>query len=233
MLRWRGLFLFFLLTIREIFRPILYWYIFHIFARDLKKPLPEPFAKEKVDVTVYCGENNSEKARAEVLGMGDLPAAEIEKRLGRGDAVAIAYDESKAVGYMWLTFTSGMELAFDTRWMVRSDEGVKYDSFVPRKLRGRGIHSVVSTALDRYARERGLAMLFSSISVLNAQSMSLAKRLKVAKTMTVILVRVRGVKWTWRKATGAPLESRFSVGLVGHEAAASGGKGRAASVSGE
>jgi hypothetical protein len=97
---------------------------------------------------------------------------------------------------------------------------VKYDSFVPRKLRGGGIHSVVNVALNRYARQRGLAKLFSSISILNAQSMSLAKRLRQAKRMMVILVRVRGVKWTWRKAIGAPLESRFSVGLAGHETAA-------------
>jgi GNAT superfamily N-acetyltransferase len=212
LLRWRGLFIFFLLVIREIFRPFLYWYTWHIFQTDLNGPLKAPYAKEQLDVNVYCGKDAVEKAKAAILSMDVLEAAEIERRLGRGDAVAIAYEGDKPAGCMWLTFTSGLPLAFDTTWVVREGEGVKYESFVPKEWRGRGVHSCVTAALNRYARERGLARVFSSISALNTQSLSLARRLRLEKCMTVILVRVRGLKWTWRKAYGAALESRFSVG---------------------
>lgn len=212
MLRWRGLFVFILLVMREIFRPFLYWYASHIFQTDLSGPLKGPYAKEKLDVHVYCGKDVVERAKAAILAMNVLEASEIEWRFERGDAVAIACGGDKPAGCMWLTFTSGLPLAFDTTWVVHEGEGVKYESFVAKEWRGRGVHSCVNAALDDYARERGLRWVLSSISALNTQSLSLAKRLGRVKRMTVILVRVRGAKWTWRKAYGAPLQSRFSVG---------------------
>src|ERR1700688_100662 len=52
-LRSRGAFVFFLLGLREIFRPLLYWHVFCIFEIDLtRQPVPEPDAGEKTDVKI-------------------------------------------------------------------------------------------------------------------------------------------------------------------------------------
>jgi hypothetical protein len=38
----------------------------------------------------------------------------------------------------------------------------------------------------------------------------MAKRLGKKKLMTVVLVRVRGLGWTFQKAIGSPLHTRFT-----------------------
>jgi hypothetical protein len=79
------------------------------------------------------------------------------------------------------------------------------------KWRGHGIFSVLNVALNTYAREHGVLRSVGSISVLNTQSLSSAKRLGKKKIMTVILLRVRGVGWTFQTAIGPPLHTRFAA----------------------
>jgi hypothetical protein len=129
--------------------------------------------------------------------------------VNRGDALAIVRCGSEPVAFGWMTFSSGMELAYGTTWILQPNEGTQYGAFVLPKWRGHGIFSVMNVALNTYAREHGVLRSVGSISVLNSQSLSMAKRLRKKKIMTVILVRVRGVGWTFQKAIGAPLHTRF------------------------
>src|ERR1700690_2722389 len=145
-LRWRGLFIFALLAVRELLRPVVYWHVFYIFERDLaRQSLPEPYSKQKnenIEVSVYRRDKKIDQAKTVVAAMGELVAEEIDIRLNRGDAVAIACAAGEPVGYGWLSFSSGVvELAFGITWMVRSDEAVRYGNFVPPRWRGRGIQS--------------------------------------------------------------------------------------------
>ncbi|MGH9684980.1 MAG: hypothetical protein ACRD4S_15375 [Candidatus Acidiferrales bacterium] len=210
MLRWRGPFRFLVLVVREILRPFVYWHIWHIVQTDLRQPLPGPYGREKIDVRIYTGQEDLEKAREALRSASELPPVEIDSRFGRGDVVAVANSDNEAAGSTWMTFCSGLELAFGTTWIIHSDEAVQYDSFVRPEWRGRGIHSSLNVALNAYAREHGKVRSLGSISILNSQSLSLARRLRKAKAMTVILVRVRGLNWTYGRAFGAPLDSRFS-----------------------
>jgi GNAT superfamily N-acetyltransferase len=131
-------------------------------------------------------------------------------RLNRGDALAIVYGGREPVAAGWMTFSSGMELAYGTTWILQPNEGTQYGAFVLPKWRGHGIFSVLNVALNTYAREHGVLRSVGSISVLNTQSLSSAKRLGKKKIMTVILLRVRGVGWTFQTAIGAPLHTRFA-----------------------
>jgi GNAT superfamily N-acetyltransferase len=110
-----------------------------------------------------------------------------------------------------MAFSSGMELAYGTTWILHPNEGTQYGSFVLPKWRGHGIFSLLNVALNTYAREHGVLRSVGSISVLNSQSLSLAKRLGKKKIMTVILVHIRGIGRTFRNAIGAPLRTRFSA----------------------
>jgi GNAT superfamily N-acetyltransferase len=211
MLQWRGVAVASLLVLREIFRPVMYWYVWQIFERDLREPLPKAYAQGELRVTVYTAAEPTDKPAEEIYAMKVLPLAEIYQRFARGDAAAIVYDGEKAAGYMWLTFASGKEIAFDTAWVLGADECLKCDSFVLRPWRGKGIHSLLNAAMNQFAKDRGMERVFGSISALNTQSMSLTKKSGSGKVMTLVLLRIRWVRWTWRKAYGAPLESRFIV----------------------
>ena len=210
-LRWRGPGYFALLALRELLRPILYWYAWNIYRTDLDGSIGEPYAKEKFDVKIFRGEPQREAARVELAKVGERVPRDFDARMHRGDAVAVVFSGEEAVAAAWMTFTSGMELAFGTNWILQEGEGTQYGSFVLPKWRGHGIFSVLNVALNQYARQLGVTRSIGSISVLNTQSLSMARKLGKKKIMTVVLVRFRGVNWTFRTALGAPLHSRFSV----------------------
>jgi GNAT superfamily N-acetyltransferase len=213
-LRWRGPGHFFLLTLREILRPLIYWYAWNIYLTDLNQPLTQPYAKGKFDVRIFAGENDREIAREQLASLGEPLPRNFVQRIARGDALAIVYCATEPVAFGWMTFCSGMELAYGTTWILQANEGTQYGSFVLPKWRGHGIFSLLNVALNTYAREHGIMRSVGSISVLNTQSLSMAKRLDKKKIMTVILVHVRGVGWTFRKTIGAPLHTRFAVNSV-------------------
>jgi GNAT superfamily N-acetyltransferase len=221
-LRWRGPGHFVLLALRELLRPVIYWYAWNIYLTDLQQPRPEAYGKGKFDVRIFCGNNDRELAREQLASLGEPLPDNFDTRINRGDALAIVYCGHERVAFGWMTFSSGMELAYGTTWILHANEGTQYGSFVLPKWRGHGIFSVLNVALNSYAREHGVLRSVGSISVLNSQSLSMAKRLCKKKIMTVILVRVRGMGWTFRKAIGAPLHSRFAGKGVdlGHAAGA-------------
>jgi len=209
-LRWRGPGHFFLLALRELLRPVLYWYAWNIYLTDLQSPLTASYAKRKFDVRIFHGDKDRERAMKELAALGEPLPDNFDTRVNRGDALAFVYSGSAPAACAWMTFTSGMELAYGTRWILEPNEGTQYGAFVLPKWRGLGIHSVMNVALNTYAQEHGVVRSIGSISVLNSQSLSMAKRLGKKKIMTVVLIRVRGVNWIFRHATGAPLHSRFA-----------------------
>jgi GNAT superfamily N-acetyltransferase len=210
LMRWRSPGLLLLLLIREILRPFIYWYVFDIFERDPRRPMP-PYSKQRLDLRIYDGTSDLQKAVDDLTGLDGLRPAEIKMRFERGDVVAVAYAATEAVGCMWLTFLSGMELAFGTKWRIGPAEALRYGAFVRPEWRGRAVHSLVNDASIQYARKRGIVCALAGISALNSQSRNLPKHLRVSHVMRVFLFHVRVLNWTYRKATGAPLESRFSV----------------------
>jgi hypothetical protein len=209
-LRWRGLFYSCLLAVREVFRPLLYWHAWHVFSTDLGGALPQPYAKEQVDIKILSDRAAIETVLSQLVPLGQLSAEQIRSRLEGGGAVAIACVGGEAVGSMWLTFTNGWELVYGVTWILRSDEALRYGSFVVPKWRGLGIHSSLNSALNCYARGRGLRRTLGSVGAFNRQSLNLAKHARRPKTMTVFVLHIKGVNWTYVRAFGAPLDSRFS-----------------------
>jgi GNAT superfamily N-acetyltransferase len=208
-LRWRGPWRFLLLTLREVVRPLVYWHAYYIIQNDMQPPIPTPPAREEFETTVYEGEQDLENAKAVLAEMKELTGEEVALRLKRGDAVAITSAGERAIGYLWMTFCSGLELAFDTAWIVHPNEAVLYDAFVHPDWRGRGIHACMDIALNNWAYPRGITRAFASIATLNNQSLGITKLAGKARIMTLVLVRVRGFDQTWIQARGGPFESYF------------------------
>jgi GNAT superfamily N-acetyltransferase len=209
-LRWRGPWIVFLLSLRELLRPLLYWHIWLIYETDLIREFPQPYSRSILDVVIYTSQDDLSFIKPRLVAMGELSALEIETRFNRGDVVAFASTSGELVGYMWMAFSSGIELKFDTCWIIRTGEALRYGAFVVPSLRGRGIYSVLNSALNSYALERGVTSTLGSISILNPQSLSLPKHYNRRISMTVLLARTRLLPFTLRKSFRAPLHSRFS-----------------------
>ena len=222
--QWRHPLTILLMAAHKSFSPFLHWDIIDIFETDLRLPIPESYAKGDFDVRIYQGDGGQRKATEDLTSLNRLPS-ECSRRFSRGDAVAIAYAADKVVGCMWLTFSSGRELALGIRWIVNPAEALRYSSFVHPEWRGHALHSLLNNALNRYARERGIIRTLGHIGVLNSRSRSLAKHFRKHPVMKVFVFRVRGVNWTYRTTIGSPLESRFAIvpcvprRSEGHEAA--------------
>jgi GNAT superfamily N-acetyltransferase len=208
-LRWRGPWIVFLLTFRELLRPLFYWHVWHIYETDLIRDFPQPYSRTNLDVMIYTSKDDLSSIKPCLVAMGELSAIEIEDRFHRGDAVALASTSGKPIGYMWMGFSSGIELKFDTYWIIHTGEALRFGAFVVPSFRGRGVYSVLNSALNAYALERGVTRTLGSVSVLNPQSLSLPKHYNRRVSMTVFLARTRFFSFTLRKSVRAPLRSRF------------------------
>jgi GNAT superfamily N-acetyltransferase len=210
-LRWRGALRFSSLVLREFFSPLLYWHVLHVFQRQVQPPQREGTAE--FDVKIFAGLANLDRLVCDIGPMGEISAEVIELRLISGDAVALAYSRGEPVGYAWMTFASGLEVAFGVAWFLNARESAFYGSFTHPRWRGRAIQQSLDGALMRYAYEKGVSRVFSTISALNTQMLNAFKHLDRHKIMTLVLVRVRGFNWVYRKSLGAPLESRFTLAM--------------------
>jgi hypothetical protein len=209
-LSWRGPFIVALLAVREFLRPVVYWHVWHIFENDVSRHIPKPYAIEEADVKLYSAEDGLPELAGQISALGELEREEAARRLAQGWLIAMAFVKEQPVGYMWIVLCGGMELAFDTYWIIGPGEALRYGSFVIPVFRGRAIHSSLNHAVACYLRDHKIYRALASISALNPQSMSLAKHNKRTIAMTVFIARIRGVNWTTRKSFGAPLHSRFT-----------------------
>jgi GNAT superfamily N-acetyltransferase len=221
-LRWRGPFRFLLLAVREVFSPVFYWHVWHIFETDLDAPLSTA-SGGPYTIRIYSGRAEIDPVKQIIVSLDGILPTEVDLRADRGDAVGVAFVcDDEAVGYSWMTLATGLELAFGTSWRIQSNEALLYGSYVVPDWRGRGIHRCLDVAMNMYARQRGLIRTLGSISVLNIGALSLAAHSHKEKVMTVILVRVRGLRWIYRKSIGAPFESRFETHATAARTAVSG-----------
>jgi GNAT superfamily N-acetyltransferase len=208
--RWRGPTIFALYALRKLLRLVVDWDLWNIYETDISDQVPVPYGKDEL-TTRICGiVEKPEDLTAMFVSMGELEAEEVAGRLSKGHLAAVAFSGEQPVGYMWLAFSSGPEMLFDTYWIVRAGEAVRYNSYVIPTFRGRGVHSVLNTLANCYAKSKGVTQTVAAVSLLNPQSLSLPKHYRRAVRMTVFLARVRWMNWTIRKAFGAPLESRFT-----------------------
>ncbi len=206
--RWRRPSLLILLAFRQLLSPVFRWYIWRLFEVDISRPTAQPYTSEKLDSKVY---DSADAAAAweQLAAMGHLSSADVNCRFARGHLVVIAFREGRPVGCTWLALADGAQLEFDTYWIIRPGEAMKYGVFVLPEYRGRAIHSFVSYSANCHLRSIGVTRSLSVISIFNTPSMSLAKHFHRRSDMTIFLARIRGLNWTFRKSFGAPLESRF------------------------
>jgi hypothetical protein len=208
MLLWRGPFRCAALALREVMRPIVDWYVLRIIEGSVAEACMKPPTGPQYPVKFFTLADGMDAIAAEVEPIRKLRPID-ESRLKQGDTLAIAYAGDAPVGCVWMAFQSGLGIAAETAWLIGPGEAVAYDSFVVPAWRGKRVHGCLDQVIHRYFQQRGIVRLLGSMSVLNPQTLSLAKRTDKRTTMTLILVTIRGVNWNFRFALGQPLAARF------------------------
>src|ERR1700684_3043593 len=89
-LRWRGAPIVFLLSLRELLRPLLYWHVCHIYETEISRAVPQPYCRTAFDVAIRTSRDDLSSIKPDILAMGELSATEVDTRFQRGDAVALA-----------------------------------------------------------------------------------------------------------------------------------------------
>jgi len=153
--------------------------------------------------------------RAHLPSVERLAQREIVRRVERGDALIVATLDGLPVGSMWVSFVSGVPLAFNATWSVAEHEAVRYDSYVLPAYRGRRIHSLLNHGANCLARGRGAQRTLAAVSSANRQSLKLPKQNQRKAVMSVWQIRLRGQQHPFTFATGRKFHAHFAVASPG------------------
>jgi hypothetical protein len=211
MLRWRGPVRCVGLMARYLMRPLVDWYLFDIRETPIDPAkLRRPDHNTPVAVEIYSLDSGIERVQADLQPIQQLQSVDVGARLRAGDSVAIAYHDGQAVGCSWFT-TRDLPLMWGLNWAVRPDEAVCFGSFVVPEWRGRRVHAILEGGINAHLYDQGIVQTCGSMSLLNPQTLSLAKQTQKRKRMTLLLVRVKGLNWHLHFPFGEPLEPRFQM----------------------
>ncbi len=209
MWRWRGPVRCAGLAARFLMRPFVDWYIFHIHETSIDPAtLKEPAVDAPIVVRLHSLESGVARAEADLQPILAFQPVDVAFRMSAGDSVAIAYHGETVVGCSWFT-TRDLPLMWGLDFAVRSDEAVCFGSFVLPEWRGKRIHVLLEQAINAHLYRQGIVRTCGSMSALNPQTLSLAKRTHKRKRMTLFLVHLKGLNWHFHYAQGDKLEQRF------------------------
>jgi hypothetical protein len=215
-IRWRGPWRTASLIARDTLRPILDWQVFKIAETDVESEARRAEgATGAFPVQMFRREDGAERVTRELAPILAFEPTDVAARLRDGDQVAVAYDGQKAIGCTWAALRRPVSMPMNTVWSIQPGEAVLYHSFVLPEWRGKRVHRSLDLALNVAMRERGIRRTLGSMSVLNPQTLSLAKRNGKQFVMTLYLVRVPLLDWTGRFATGRPLHMHFEPVTTG------------------
>jgi GNAT superfamily N-acetyltransferase len=178
--------------------------VVHVFTFDLDHPTPQPTLPPGFSVTLYRGLQDRRKFVGHLLPLA-LTEAEIDRRLGDGDIVAIGSMAGDFVGYTWMKLTGSIEINECGRFLCADpEEALQYDTFIVPKYRGRGLQFPLALPMLDYARELGLARTTSYVNALNTRSRKNQIRTGRKKVLTVVSVRLPGTRKFLVRCWGEP-----------------------------
>jgi GNAT superfamily N-acetyltransferase len=214
-IRWRGPWRAAALVAREALRLVVAWQIYHVVEHNLELDVEESVAAEAgFPVKIFKLEHGVDRVVAELAPLLAHEPTEVAERLREGDAAMIAYHDNEVIGCCWAAFRRNVPLPLNTVWHIGPGEAVLYNSFVLPKWRGKRVHQSLDMAACADMREHGIRRVLGSMSALNPQTLSLAKRSGKQFVMKLFLVHVPLLGWTWRYATGRPLHAHFEAVLA-------------------
>jgi hypothetical protein len=213
LLRWRGPVRCAALAVRQLMRPHIDWYIFHIHETTLDSVPLTGTIDTSISVKIHNLDSGIDRVEKDLRAIFEVRQVDVAARLRAGDSVAIAYCGDVALGCSWFT-SRNLGFVWGLAWTLRPREVVCFGSYVRPEWRGKRIHQRLNQAISSHLHERGIARTYGSMSLLNPQALSLERRTNKRRLMTLILVHVRALDWDFRYSLGQPLESRFHIQIA-------------------
>jgi hypothetical protein len=211
-LRWRGPRRVAIMAVQRVLRPLVEWQVFKVLENDVAKEAQRGGADGGAfPVKIFRLEDGPEQVAAELAPILRLEPVDVGGRLLEGDVVGVGYSGNQAVGCCWAAFRRKVPLPMDTVWHINPGEAVLYHSFVLPEWRGKRVHRSLDVAFNAFMLEHGIRCTLASMSTLNPQTLSLAKRHDKPFVLTLYLVRITWLRWTWRYATGRPFHKHFEA----------------------
>jgi glycosyltransferase involved in cell wall biosynthesis len=178
--------------------PIVGVRTWRLFEVELDCPEPGSAPPPDVRIVLLHGSTHSRTVRVALCPLEVIGPEEIDRRLGRGDSVAIAYAGDRVIGYNWCGFSDHFVSETGLTLKVESTEVVGYDGFVGRDWRGRGVLPALDRAQMGFALELGRTWQLVYADGSNRASIKSLKRMGKTQIQAMILVTVPLLGRTYR-----------------------------------
>jgi GNAT superfamily N-acetyltransferase len=182
--------------------------VFYVFEADLAISLPSVPRPGGLVVRLFRGNQDLPSVCSALVPTG-LEAGEITRRLQRGDLVSIAFLSDQVVAYTWMTFADAVFTEIGMMMRVNAGEAVQYDTLVLPAWRGQGLQLPLNEPVLRYARQNGYVRTLAWVEALNIRSVKSQIRTGKRKLMTIVSLKLPGMRRAWNVSLGASLRSRL------------------------
>jgi GNAT superfamily N-acetyltransferase len=192
---------------RGLISPLVRAELFLVFKTKLTRAITEEPGVPGLQIRLYRGPAALEHVERLLAASGIQ--RRLRPRLERGDAVAVATEDTRLAGFAWVAFSDMWAPELELTLLVPPKHIYHYDSLVLPRWRGRGIHGAMIHAAKDFARSQGCEHALSYINAANRQSLRLPQRWRSACAMRVACLRFRGTARKLRFGIGKPLHTMF------------------------
>ena len=145
-----------------------------------------------INMQIFRGPEDLERA-GKILTRAGVSRDTVEKRMVRGDVVAIAMAEEDPVAYGWATTEDAWIAEVKATILLRDGDIVQYDTRVMPHWRRRGLHYALSAAVLPYLSQLGYKRALAWVDALNTRSLKNQRRVGKRMAADIISLPALGV----------------------------------------
>jgi glycosyltransferase involved in cell wall biosynthesis/GNAT superfamily N-acetyltransferase len=205
----RGLFGAVLTPIRWAFNPFIRCDVYQFFEQNLGQQKPDLPRENDFSVRIFRGAEHSRTVRVALCPLESMKPEKIDRRLERGDSVAIAWVDGRAVAYAWSAYSDLAIPEVRSTFRVGSSDIMGYDGYVIPDRRGQGFLPHLDTALMEAAVKCNRKRQIICTNTRNRSTTRSMKRIGKRKLFKVAYVRIPLAGWEMKLALGAPFYKYF------------------------
>jgi len=180
-----------------------------VFEADLSQPRPALPPNPDLVVRLFRGDEQLQSATEALIPAG-LTAEDVSARMHKGDLVAVGFVNGTPAAYTWTRFGSTLAKEIELVIRPRNHEAIQYDSLVLKPFRRHRLQFAVAAPVLDYLQQAGCTGTLSWVNLLNRPSYKNQCKWGKKRIMTVISLRLPGMKHRWNTALGARMASLFT-----------------------
>jgi hypothetical protein len=186
--------------------------IYCVFEAELSCPRQVVPHNPELVVRLFRGSEELPDA-TEALASAGLSREDISARMCKGDMVAIGFLNGIPAAYTWTRFGEVVVKELGLTIRPRRGEAVQYDTLVLKRFRRHGLQfAIVAPVLD-YLQQSGCATSLAWVNLFNRPSYKNQRKWGKKLIMTVVWIKLPGMKQRRIFCLGRPLPGLFTNSL--------------------